>query len=323
VGLFVQLIAAKLKIVKRTEEVDVRLMMRRAHLFIIPLMLIITLLTMGYSLMLTSFVAVLSVLVLSLFGKGTRGHVTKWAQACAKGASIGGAIAVSCAIVGTAIATVGMTGIGVLFPAMVESLSNGVLPIALILIAVITIILGCGLPPFASYLIVAMLCVPALTRLGVPFIQAHFFVYFFAVFALITPPIALTAVVAAPIAGASYMKTSFQAVRAGVIAWFLPFLVIWAPGMILQPAPILQTVTQLIAAFLTVIMLQVSLVGYFITNLNLTERGVALISVAALVAFIVTVNYILLAVGLAVVICLFLWQLRKRRALKVAPALST
>ena len=318
VGLFVQLNASKMKIVPVTEEVDLRLMARRAPLFIIPLLIIVVLLVQGYSLILVSFVAVMTILVLSLFQKETRGSPMKWVEACADGATTGAKIAVSCAIIGTVIATVGMTGIGLIFPSMVEELSGGILPYALLMIAVMTIILGCGLPPFASYLIVAMMCVPALVRMDVPFIQAHFFVYFFAVFALITPPIALTAVVAAPIAGASYIKTSFQAVRAGVIAWFLPFLVIWAPGIILQPAAPLQTVTQLIAAFVTVLMLQVTLVGYYLAELNLGERGVAVISVAALIVFIVTVNYILLAIGLIVVILLTLRQLRKRKLLRVA-----
>ena len=320
IGLFVQLNASKMRIKPVTEEVNLKLIVRRAYLFIIPLALIVTLLMVGYSLILVSFVAVTSVFVLSMLRKETRSSPMKWVNACVEGAITGSKIAVSTAVIGAVIATVGMTGIGLILPSMIEELSGGVLIYALLIIAVITIILGAGLPPFASYVVVAMLCVPALVRLDVPFIQAHFFVYFFAVFALMTPPIALTAVVAAPIAGASYMKTSFEAVRGGIIAWFLPFLVIWAPGVILQPAPPLQTVAQVIAAFITVLMLQVTLVGHYLTDANLSDRAMAVLSVAALIAFIVTVNYLLLAAGLILGIFLTFKQQRKKRLLKAAPA---
>ena len=163
-----------------------------------------------------------------------------------------------------------------------------------------------------------MLVVPALVRMGAPLIPAHFFMMYFALFALITPPVALTVVVAAPIAGASYMKTSFQAVRAGAIAWLLPFLVIWVPGMLLQPQEPLEMATKLAASFVTVLFLQVTVVGYYFTELKLGERSISAISLAALIAFIITTNYVLFAAGLIVGALLTFWQWRKRKLPAVA-----
>ena len=121
---------------------------------------------------------------------------------------------------------------------------------------------------------------------------------------------------AAPIAGADYMKTSFQAVRAAIIAWFLPFLVLFSPGIILQPQEPLEMITKIIAALALVLLLQVTLVGHYFTDLGLGERTISGISAAALIAFIFTGNYLLLAIGLIIGILLTLWQWRKRGLLK-------
>jgi TRAP-type uncharacterized transport system fused permease subunit len=219
-------------------------------------------------------------------------------------------------VIGILMAFIDLTGLAMRFPLIVENLSGGMLPLALLLVAVVAIILGGGVPPFATYLLVAMLTAPVLIGMGVPFMQAHFFIYFFAVFALITPPVGLASLVAAPICGASYLKTSFEAVRAGVAAWFLPIMVIGAPVIILMPAAgPLMWIPKLIACFVMLLFLQITLVGYYFKDANPLERVTAGIGAAALIAFILASDYILLAVGLAIGVFLTLWQLRAKRLL--------
>jgi TRAP transporter 4TM/12TM fusion protein len=317
-ALFVQLNAGKMKVAHLSGEVDYWAMVKTAPLFVVPLAVLVWLLVVGYSLMFVSFVIPIVVFLLSLIRKETRGSVRTWVQACAEGAMTGASIAVSTSVIGIIIASINLTGIDILFPAMVGALSHGILLVALLLIALVTIILGCGIPPFASYMTVAMLCAPVLTKLGVPVIQTHFFLFFFAVSALITPPVAMTAMVAAPIAAASYIKTSIESVKAGVIAWLLPFLVIWIPGLVLQPQEPVEMATKLIASVITVLLLQVSITGYYFTELNVSEKSISWLSGLALVAFIAIGNYILLAIGLMLGILLTLWQYRKRKLIRAA-----
>ncbi len=318
VGLFVQLNALKMKIKPISEPVDLKVMIQAAPLFLIPLAAIIVLLMMDYSLMFVSFAIVVLIFLLALIRKETRGSWRTWVDGCISGAKLGARIAVVTSVVGVIVGSVSLTGLGMKFPMVVEALSGGSLTLALLLSAVMMIVIGCGIPPITSYLIGAMLVVPALVRMGAPLIPAHFFMMYFALFALITPPVALTVVVAAPIAGASYMKTSFQAVRAGAIAWLLPFLVIWVPGMLLQPQEPLEMATKLAASFVTVLFLQVTVVGYYFTELKLGERSISAISLAALIAFIITTNYVLFAAGLIVGALLTFWQWRKRKLPAVA-----
>jgi len=318
IGLFVQLNALKRGIKPLPEEVDYRLLITRAPLFIIPLATMIVLLMRGSSLMLTAFASICVLVFLSLLRKETRGSFATWVNACVDGAKTGAMIAVTCSIVGIIVASIGVTGLGLRFPLIVEALSGGVLVRGLVLVAVMMIILGCGIPPMTSYLIGAMLAVPALVRMGLAVTSAHFFMFYFAVFGLITPPVALTAVVAAPIAGANYLKTSIEAVKAGVIAWFLPFMLVWSPGLILQPQEPMEMITKLIASFLLVLLLQVALTNHYFIHLNPGERGIAVVCVGALIYFIVTGNFMLLATGLIIGTLLTLWQWRKSRLIRSA-----
>ncbi len=107
----------------------------------------------------------------------------------------------------------------------------------------------------------------------------------------------------------------FNEAGAGAVAWFLPFMVLFAPAVILQPMePLLGTI-KLIASLVTVLFLQVLLVGYYLTDVDSRGRVISAISVAALVVFVAVGNYLLLAIGLALGILLSFIQLRKRNRL--------
>lgn len=222
-------------------------------------------------------------------------------------------IGVSAGIVGVIIATVTMTGIGVRFPAMVDAISGGYFWSSIILVALMTIILGCALPPFASYLLVAMLCVPVITAFGVNLMQANFFVYFFAVFALITPPIALSCLVAAPIADAGYLRIGLESVKVAIGGWLLPFIVLFFPGMLLMPDSPLTMVTKLLSSIILILFAQVFINNYWYGTLNIVGRILAIVCVSSLLAFITTTNYIFMVLGILVAVAITGWQLRRRR----------
>lgn len=314
IGVYVHLHAKKAGIVALSEdvEVSVKSIFRTSYLFLVPLTLIIILLVLGYSLRMISFVICVVTVLLSLIRKETRRSPRQWALACVDGAMSGAGIAVACALIGVVLASFDITGIGLKFPAVIGDISGGNLVVALLLIAFVTILLGCGIPPFASYMIVAMMCAPVMVKLGTTVMQAHYFLFLFSVFGQMTPPVAITAVAAAPICGTSYGVTSWEAVKAGWVAWLLPFFVIWSPIVILEPVSVVVEMIKLVAIVALVIMAQSSYVGFLFAIMTMTERLTAIAGVLGLIAFCFTTNYILLAIGAALCLVVFMSQLKKR-----------
>lgn len=314
VGLYVQFNACKLKIAPMKEPIDFHAMRLGAPLFFVPLTVLVYLLVQGRSLGFSIFFTMSTLIILSLLRKETRGTWKTWVNSLTEGAILGSRLALSLAVVGLIMANINVTGIALKFPAIMETLAGGNLILGLLITGAIIIVLGSSLPPFASYLIVAILIVPVLIKMGVAFLSAHFFVYYFAVFALITPPVGAACIVAAPLSGANYLKLSVEALKAAVVAWILPFLAIFVPLVILQPVEPLLEAIKLITTVILIIILQVFIVGYFLVKTNYKTRTLAGISAIALFGFIVATNYTLLIVGLSLGALLTLWQLRERRS---------
>ena len=132
-------------------------------------------------------------------------------------------MAVACACAGIVVGVITMTGLGLKFSAVIIDLSQGFLSITLALTAIVCLIMGMGVPVTASYIIVATIAAPALTKLGVIPLAAHLFVFYFAVLADITPPVCIAAYAAAGLAGANPMKTGFTATKLGIAAFIVPF----------------------------------------------------------------------------------------------------
>lgn len=103
----------------------------------------------------------------------------------------------------------------------------------LLLTAAISIVLGLGLPTTGVYLLLASLAAPSLVQLGIEPIAAHMFVLYYGILSIITPPITLASFAAASLSGASKSATELEAFRFGWIAYFVPFLFIYKPGLLL------------------------------------------------------------------------------------------
>lgn len=263
-GLFVQFNAQKQSVSGMTDEkVNLKVMLQTGYLFFVPLITIIILLIMGYSLRIIVFVCILVTLALCMTRKESRYNVVKWLDICVEGANSGVMIAVSGATIGILLGALDLTGLAVKFPSIVTRFSGGNLFVALLLTAVVTIILGMGVPPFAAYITAAMLCVPALSDLGANTMAAHFFVLFLAAIGQITPPVAISCFVAAPLAKTSYIKTCLAACKCAFISWFIPFFAIYAPGMLLLHDDVFLTILKIAAVVLAMFMGQSGMAGHF------------------------------------------------------------
>lgn len=148
-------------------------------------------------------------------------------------------IGVATAAAGIVVGAVTLTGLGPVMTELVEVISGGSLGLMLVLIAVISLILGMGLPTTANYIVVSSLMAPVVISLGaqhgliVPLIAVHLFVFYFGIMADITPPVGLAAFAASAISKADPIKTGIQAFKYAMLTAVLPFMFIFNTDIIL------------------------------------------------------------------------------------------
>lgn len=143
-------------------------------------------------------------------------------------------VCVACASAGVVLGAVALTGIGGKLVSFVVSFSQGVPLIALMLVMVVSLILGMGLPTTGAYILAAALAAPILVNLGFEPLCAHMFVFYFAIISNITPPVALAAYAASSLAGSGPNQTGFQAMKLGFLAFIVPFAFCYDPGILMQ-----------------------------------------------------------------------------------------
>lgn len=183
-------------------------------------------------------------------------------------------ISAACAAAGIIAGVLGMSGLGSKIAVLIDAGSGGSLLIALALTMVVSIILGMGLPTTAAYLILATVVAPALVKLGVPVLTAHFFVFYYGCISTITPPVALAAYVAAGIVGADINKTGWTAAAYAAPSFVLPFAFCYSPGLLLQGS-VLENLMAVITGGLGVTAIAVAVIGMLHGPLSPVARGVA------------------------------------------------
>ena len=207
-------------------------------LFLIPLVTIVAMLLAGFTPLMTAGAGGISVVAASLIRARTR--LTFWAIIEALGETTLRILPVAgaCAAAGLVIGGLSMTGLGMKIASLIVELSAGKIYITLALAAVVTIILGMGMPTPSAYILAAVLVGPALTDIGLPLLVAHLFLFYFAVLSALTPPIAVAALAAATIADDDPFLIAFHAVRLAVVGFFLPFAFVWNPAFLGQGEPL-------------------------------------------------------------------------------------
>ncbi|GAB2178172.1 TRAP transporter permease [Dongia sp. agr-C8] len=179
--------------------------------------------------------AVLAMLIaLNVVTRGGRATLLLARDALAEGAKTALPVGVACALVGIIVGTMTLTGAATTFGDFVVSIGEKSLFLSLILTMITCLILGMGIPTIPNYIITSSLAGPALLHLGVPLIVSHMFVFYFGILADLTPPVALAAFAAAPIAKESGLKIGIQAVKIALAGFVVPFMAVYAPALMLQ-----------------------------------------------------------------------------------------
>lgn len=282
--------------------------------FLIPIGVIVFFLTQGYSPSLAGFWAVVSSFLVSFLNKKEeRMGPKKVYQALANGSRSGLTMATTAGVIGILIAAISLPGLGLRFSSIILELANGNLPIALLLVMAASFVLGMGMNVTSAYLLLATLSAPALVQMGVPLIGAHFFVFWTSQLAVVTPPVALSAYVAAALADADPWKTGWYSLRMGMSIYYLPIMFIYIPPLLGIGTPgeiALASVTALLGVLTFSVMMQ----GYLLTRVTLVER--VILGAAAILLAIYGIYTDL--IGLGLVLAVVAWQVVRKRRLDTA-----
>ncbi|MDJ0612635.1 MAG: TRAP transporter permease [Rhizobiaceae bacterium] len=195
------------------------------------------------------------------------------------------AIAIATAAAGIIIGSISITGAHQVVGQVVETLSGGNLMIMLILVAVMSLILGMGLPTTANYLVVSSLMAPVIVALGaksgliVPLIAVHLFVFYFGILADDTPPVGLAAIAAAAIAKGDPIKTGIQGFTYDIRTALLPFLFIFNTELLLIDVTLAKGIFVFIIAVIAMLLFAAATQGWWFTK-NRAWETVALLLVA-------------------------------------------
>jgi TRAP transporter 4TM/12TM fusion protein len=249
-----------------------KIVLKEGWHLLLPIVTLVVFLALGYSPVKAVFWSLVLLVVVSWGGKKEyRMTPKRIVDALINGAIGAVEVAAACACSGLIIGVIGITGVGLAFSSFVLSLSRGILPFALILTMIGSIILGMGVPTTAQYIITSTLAAPALAQMGVPMFSAHLFCLYFGVLADVTPPVALATYAASGIAKSNPMKTGFTALATAAAGFLVPYMFVYNPYLLLK-GDILHIILGCVTAILAVIALSAGIQGHFLSKLNIVER---------------------------------------------------
>ncbi len=174
-------------------------------------------------------------------------------------------------LVGIILGVSSMTGMSFTFTEPLVQLGQYSYILLLVATALISLILGMGLPGIAIYFMQVTLIVPSLVKFGILPIAAHFFIFYFGVFSLITPPVAVSAIAAAGIAKSAPLRTGYEACKLGAVAFIVPFVFVFSPTLLAQ-GPLWLICINFLSACVGILALSISMRGYFMAPVAFVWR---------------------------------------------------
>lgn len=248
--------------------------------FIVPLLVLIALIVFGYSANYTAMGAAIAVFVVTLFKRETRMGLVALYGVFAESAMRMVPVAGACAAAGLIVGALTMTGLSVKFVDLIRVMTGDSLFLTLLITAILTLLLGLGLPTSSSYILAAVLIAPVLTKLGLSVMAAHMFILYYAVLSAVTPPVAVAAYAASAIAQANPLTISVLACRMSIVAFIVPFSFAYGEELLLS-GPWWHIILTTCSAILGTVLLALALEGYWKRQYSRPVR--ALIGFAGLV----------------------------------------
>ncbi len=260
---------------------------------LIPLVVLIGVLVSGRTPYLAAFAGITACIVVGLLNPVQRLRWRDLYDAFETGAKYALAVGAAAGTVGIVIGVVTLTGVGfkvsfiviaasqaiagaaaAILPDFLANTQTLTLIAALAITGLVCILMGCGIPTTANYIIMVTVAAPTLVQLGVQPLAAHMFVFYFGILADLTPPVALAAYAAAGMAGSDPFKTGNTAFMLGISKLLVPFVFIFSPSLLL----VLKGFTweeffiTLSGAMVGLVFLSAAFSGYFLTHMKAWER---------------------------------------------------
>lgn len=284
----------------------------QGHL-IIPIVFLLYMLFFSGSTVIYAAVLTIGVtLVVAAFKKTTRMKPKAVVDALAEGAKQTVSVAIACACVGIVVGVSSKTGFGLTMANTIISLGHTSILFTLVFTMITCMILGMGLPSIPSYIITSSIAAPALFKLGIPNAAAHMFSFYFAMFANLTPPVALAAFAAAGVSGGDPMKTGWTSVKLAIAGFIIPYIFVLSPQLMLINTTLGEGILTAFTAALGVFLLAVAAEGYLYAKVNGLLRCLAL--AGSLLLLIPGVQSDIL--GAVVLAVLYFYQRRKAAAVR-------
>ncbi|MBU2874662.1 TRAP transporter permease [Marinobacter salexigens] len=274
----------------------------RSLMFIVPVITVIGVMATGRSPAMAGVLATISAMVFGFLNPEIRRAPQNLMYALAQGGVAGSKIMIAVGAIGIIIAGMNLTGLGLSFAQSVAAIGGDNLFLSLVLTALGCLVLGMGMPTLPAYLIIVLVMGPAIERFGVPTIAVHMFVLYFGVLSAITPPVALAAFAAAPIAHANPLMVSLVSIRLTLVGFIIPFLFVFNPSLLLgvgsDPVELFWGLLRIAAVIWA---LTTAFSGYGSRPLTMIDRG---LRISAAILLMVKGTSIEL-IGLALVGLLF------------------
>lgn len=280
---------------------------RQGHLLLPVFFLLYMLFFSGTTVIFSAVLTILVTIVVSWFKKETRMSVGELIDALADGAKQTVSVAIACACVGIIIGVSSKTGFGLTMANTIISLGDTSILFTLVFTMITCMILGMGLPSIPAYIITASIAAPALAKLGIAPAAAHMFSFYYAMFANLTPPVALASFAAAGLSGGDPMKTGIASVKLAIAGFIVPFMFVYAPQLMLINTTLVEGTTVALTGCLGVFLIAVAVEGYFLAPVSMLLRAVTAVGALMLIKPGVDTDVI----GIVVLAVLYFFQRKK------------
>ncbi|MEM6305167.1 MAG: TRAP transporter fused permease subunit [Pseudomonadota bacterium] len=287
-----------------------RLDLINSILFIGPIATIIGLLIGGFSTSAAGFYAVVVLLALSVINPQVRRDPMRVWRSFLKGAQSGATLLIAIAAIGILVGSLDSTGLGLKLANVIAAVRGESLFSALLVAMAGALILGMGMPTLPAYLIIILVMGPAIQALGVSMLTAHMFVFYYGVASSLTPPVAIAAYAAAPIAGSNPLMTAFMSFRLGMAKFIIPFVFAFYPTiLIIEEFSLLPFLWIVARTCFCIWLFSSALSGYDRRKLSVVEIAARFGIAFTILATDPMIHLPAIAVGLA----LIAWDIRAAR----------
>jgi TRAP transporter 4TM/12TM fusion protein len=280
---------------------------RKGWHYFASLAAIVVLMVLGF----TPYLAVFSATVMGVALSFTNRDTALWPRRLATALAAGGrgvlSVAATTATAGIIVGVITLTGLGLKVAGLIVALAGSSLLLTIVYAALAVWVLGLAVPVTASYIIAAVMIVPALVQVGVAEVAAHMFVFYYAVLSEVSPPTALSPFAAAAVTGGNPLRTTMLSWKYAAPAFIVPFAFTIDPrglGLLLQ-APAGTVAWSLVTASLGVLAIAVSAAGWIRRGASPLERTLA--AIAAGLLFIPSVAVALTGAALLAVVVAWHW----------------